>query len=229
MSGVMTAAESVESRYNDTYPLSPPEHTASGIRYRIGIIADLDTNSRSHKDNTWFSFLKRGHLLVSDSGDSVSVEWDPESVVLESHLSEKGRGMELSELVAFNGHLYSVDDRTGVVYRIEGNRAVPWVILPDGDGSVSKGFKAEWLAVKDERLYVGGLGKEWTTITGEFVNNNPEWVKLVGFHGDVEHENWVPRYNALKKAADIRPPGESHTHTHTHLIMITCRSGLTRT
>lgn len=47
--------------------------------------------------------------------------------------------MELSELVAFNGHLYSVDDRTGVVYRIEGNQAVPWVILTDGDGSVSKG------------------------------------------------------------------------------------------
>ncbi|XP_048027760.1 soluble calcium-activated nucleotidase 1b isoform X2 [Megalobrama amblycephala] len=207
VSGVMAAAESVDSRYNDTYPLSPPEHTTSGVRYRIGVIADLDTNSRSQKDNTWFSYLKRGHLLVSDSGDSVSVEWDPDTVVLESHLSEKGRGMELSELVAFNGHLYSVDDRTGVVYRIEGNRAVPWVILTDGDGSVSKGFKAEWLAVKDERLYVGGLGKEWTTITGEFVNNNPEWIKVVGFHGDVEHENWVPRYNALKKAADIKPPG----------------------
>lgn len=47
--------------------------------------------------------------------------------------------MELSELVVFNGHLYTVDDHTGVVYRIEGNRAVPWVILPDGDGTVSKG------------------------------------------------------------------------------------------
>ncbi|XP_026077735.1 soluble calcium-activated nucleotidase 1-like [Carassius auratus] len=207
VSGMMASAESVDSRYNHTYPLSPPEHMASGIRYRIGVIADLDTNSRRQEDNTWFSFLKQGHLLVSDSGDSVSVEWDPETVVLESHLSEKGRGMELSELVAFNGHLYSVDDRTGVVYRIEGNRAVPWVILPDGDGNVSKGFKAEWLAVKDERLYVGGLGKEWTTITGEFVNNNPEWVKIVGFRGDVEHENWVPRYNALKIAADIKPPG----------------------
>ncbi|XP_016105169.1 soluble calcium-activated nucleotidase 1-like [Sinocyclocheilus grahami] len=154
-SGVMAAAESVDSLYNDTYPLSPPEHTASGIRYRIGVIADLDTNSRSQKDNTWFSFLKRGHLLVSDSGDSVSVEWDPETVVLESHLSEKGRGMELSELVAFNGHLYSVDDRTGVVYRIEGNRAVPWVILPDGDGSVSKGkygYLIHESAVWSERL-----------------------------------------------------------------------------
>ncbi|XP_069050637.1 soluble calcium-activated nucleotidase 1b isoform X2 [Lepisosteus oculatus] len=194
-------------RYNDTYPLSPPERTAQGVRYRLGVIADLDTDSRSAKEQTWFSYMRRGHVLVSESGDSVRVEWDKEDAVLETHLAEKGRGMELSELVAFNGQLYSVDDRTGVVYRITGNRAVPWVILPDGDGSVSKGFKAEWLAVKDERLYVGGLGKEWTTTTGEVVNENPQWVKVVGYQGDVEHENWVPQYNALRAAAGITPPG----------------------
>ncbi|XP_035254291.1 soluble calcium-activated nucleotidase 1 isoform X1 [Anguilla anguilla] len=195
------------ARYNDTYPLSPPVRTAQGVRYRIGVIADLDTASHDPKGHTWFSYLRRGHLLVSESGDQVSVGWDPERTVLESHLAEKGRGMELSELVAFNGHLYSVDDRTGVVYRIEGSKAVPWVILPDGDGSVSKGFKAEWLAVKDEHLYVGGLGKEWTTTTGEFVNDNPEWVKVVGFRGDVRHENWVPQYTSLRDAAGIEPPG----------------------
>uniref|UniRef100_A0AAQ4NZ55 Soluble calcium-activated nucleotidase 1 n=1 Tax=Gasterosteus aculeatus aculeatus TaxID=481459 RepID=A0AAQ4NZ55_GASAC len=196
-----------EQPYNDTYPLSPPEKTQHGIRYRIGVIADLDTASRSSKDQTWFSYMKRGHLTVSDSADRLEVEWDAETVTLESHLAEKGRGMELSELVAFNGHLYSVDDRTGVVYRIEGSQAVPWVILPDGDGSVSKGFKAEWLAVKDEHLYVGGLGKEWTTTSGEVVNNHPEWVKVVGHRGDVQHENWVPYYNALRSAAGIQPPG----------------------
>ncbi|XP_072516220.1 soluble calcium-activated nucleotidase 1b isoform X2 [Salminus brasiliensis] len=194
-------------RYNDTYPLTPPEHTATGIRYRIGVIADLDTNSRKKSQNTWFSYLRRGHLLVSNSGDEVSVEWDPKTVVLESHLSEKGRGMELSDLVSFNGHLYSVDDRTGVVYRIDEDKPVPWVILTDGDGTVPKGFKAEWLTVKDEHLYVGGLGKEWTTTTGEFVNNDPEWVKIIGFRGDVRHENWVPHYGALKTAAGIKPPG----------------------
>lgn len=47
--------------------------------------------------------------------------------------------MELSELVVFNGHLYTVDDHTGVVYRIQDNQVIPWVILPDGDGTVSKG------------------------------------------------------------------------------------------
>ncbi|XP_068448449.1 soluble calcium-activated nucleotidase 1b isoform X1 [Clinocottus analis] len=196
-----------EKPYNDTYPLSPPEKTKHGIRYRIGVIADLDTASRSSKDQTWFSYMKRGYLTVSDSADRLEVGWDADPVTLESHLAEKGRGMELSELVAFNGHLYSVDDRTGVVYRIEGNQAVPWVILPDGDGSVSKGFKAEWLAVKDEHLYVGGLGKEWTTTSGEVVNNHPEWVKIVGYHGDVQHEKWVPHYNALRSATGIQPPG----------------------
>ncbi|XP_044047347.1 soluble calcium-activated nucleotidase 1b isoform X1 [Siniperca chuatsi] len=196
-----------EKPYNDTYPLSPLEKTRHGIRYRIGVIADLDTASRSSKDQTWFSYMKRGYLTVSHSADRLEVEWDAETVTLESHLAEKGRGMELSELVAFNGHLYSVDDRTGVVYRIEGNQAVPWVILPDGDGSVSKGFKAEWLAVKDEHLYVGGLGKEWTTTSGVVVNNHPEWVKVVGHHGDVAHENWVPYYNALRSATGIQPPG----------------------
>ncbi|XP_003450175.1 soluble calcium-activated nucleotidase 1 isoform X2 [Oreochromis niloticus] len=194
-------------QYNDTYPLSSPERTPQGTRYRIGVIADLDTSSLSDKKMTWFSYMRRGYLLVSESGDKVAVEWDADRVVLESHLSEKGRGMELSELVVFNGKLYSVDDRTGVVYHIDGEKAVPWVILPDGDGSVAKGFKAEWLAVKDEHLYIGGLGKEWTTTEGEFVNNNPEWVKVVGFRGDVRHENWVPKYKSLKSAAGIEPPG----------------------
>ncbi|XP_062304840.1 soluble calcium-activated nucleotidase 1 [Osmerus eperlanus] len=194
-------------RYNDTYPLSAPERTAQGTRYRIAVIADLDTDSRSEKKLTWFSYMRRGHLLVSPSGDRVTVEWDQDRVVLESHLAEKGRAMELSELVVFNGKLYTVDDRTGVVYHIDGDNAVPWVILPDGDGSVAKGFKAEWLAVKEEHLYVGGLGKEWTTTSGEFVNNNPEWVKVVGPHGDIQHQNWVRMYNLLKSAAGIKPPG----------------------
>lgn len=70
------------------------------------------------------------------------------------------------------------------------------------------GFKAEWMAVKDMHLWIGGLGKEWTTTAGEFVNNNPQWVKAVGFRGDVQHENWVSNYESLKSAAGIKTPGE---------------------
>ena len=62
--------------------------------------------------------------------------------------------------------------------------------------------------MKDQRLYVGGLGKEWTTAAGQVLNDHPEWVKVVGHRGDVQHQNWVSRYNALRSAAGIQPPGE---------------------
>lgn len=65
--------------------------------------------------------------------------------------------------------------------------------------------------MKDEHLYVGGLGKEWTTTSGEVLNDNPEWVKVVGFNGDVQHQNWVPKYNALRSAAGISPPGKQQS------------------
>ena len=52
--------------------------------------------------------------------------------------------MELSELVVFDGSLITVDDRTGVVYKINKDQVVPWVILSDGPGDVSKGLIIRW-------------------------------------------------------------------------------------
>lgn len=197
----------ISQKYNDNYPLTPPEKTSEGVRYRIGIVADLDENSKSQaKPNTWTSHFKQGYLILKNNGQ-VSVAWDEDMVVLSSTLSQKGRGMELSELIVFNGKLYAVDDRTGVLFQILEKHVVAWVILPDGDGTASKGFKAEWMAVKDKTLYVGGLGKIWTTTTGEFQNINPQWVKSVGPNGDVAHHNWKNNYNAMRGALGIVDPG----------------------
>lgn len=196
-----------DKEYNTTYPLTRPEITAKGKRFRIGVIADLDENSKSSsKASTWTSHFKRGYLTLHHN-DQVSVEWDKDLVVLSSTLSQKGRGMELSELIVFNGKLYAVDDRTGVVFQIQDKHTVAWVILPDGDGTEAKGFKAEWMAVKGKTLYVGGLGKEWTTTEGVFQNHNPQWVKSIGPNGDVVHHDWVSRYEALRGALGIQYPG----------------------
>lgn len=62
---------------------------------------------------------------------------------------------------------------------------VPWLILPDGNGHLEKGYKSEWATVKDNILYVGSMGKEWTTASGTFENYNPMWVKAVNMHGEV--------------------------------------------
>ena len=62
---------------------------------------------------TWGSFFKRGTLTLH-ADKTISVKWDKEVVSLTSHISEKGRGVELSELIVFNGKLYTIDDRSGI-------------------------------------------------------------------------------------------------------------------
>ncbi|MBZ3886931.1 Soluble calcium-activated nucleotidase 1 [Sciurus carolinensis] len=162
--------------------------------------------SKALEEKTWFSDLKKGYLTLSGSGDKVSVQWDKDHGILESRLAQKVWGMELSHLFLVNGKLYSVDDLTRVIYQIEGTEAVPSVILFDGDGTMEKGFKAERLAVKDEHIYVGDLGKEWTTTNREVMHENPEWVKVVDHRDSADHENWVSTYNILRATAGIRPP-----------------------
>ena len=58
-------------------------------------------------------------------------------------------------------------------------------------------------------MWVGGLGKEWTTTTGVKVNLHPQWVKSVSHLGDVVHHDWVDNYNALRRKGGYEEPGGS--------------------
>lgn len=198
--------------YNSTYPLTQSLlNTKRGLtRYRIAVVADMDTDSKdTQNSDTWNSYLKKGYLEVSLDQSFVQVWWDADIIKLSSHLSYGGRGLELSELVVFNGKVYSVDDRTGVVYNVntDTGKLVPWVMLTDGDGNSEKGFKSEWATVRDGLLYVGGLGKEWTTSTGELINHNPQWIKTIDPEGHVNNYDWTNNYVKLREAVDIHFPG----------------------
>lgn len=127
-------------RYNSTYPITAPVKSGSGVSYRIGIISDLDKDSRdSNGKNAWYSVLRRGQLFWSPGRNAISVTWDQDHVRLVSTLAMNGRGMELSELVTFDGRLLTFDDRTGIVYYLDGDQAFPWLILMDGSGRNTKG------------------------------------------------------------------------------------------
>ncbi|XP_051155171.1 soluble calcium-activated nucleotidase 1 isoform X3 [Leptopilina boulardi] len=115
--------------------------------------------------------------------------------------------MEFSELVTFDGRLLTFDDRTGIVYSIDKDQIYPWVILMDGNGKNVKGFKSEWAAVKNDQLYVGSMGKEWTTSSGEWENNNPFWIKVISPQGEVRSINWSNNYKKLRHAINIDFPG----------------------
>lgn len=167
---------------------------------RIAIVEDPDTKSRVPGEDLWTSRLRYGSLTIPDNPElqEPSLVWGRE-VELRSSLGAGGRGMELSELVVHRGHLLTLDDRTGVVYRVRGDGVVPWVILADGDGTKTKGLKAEWATVgPGGDLWVGGLGKEWTSGTGELVNKDPMWVKVVSGGGEVRHLDWSRRYEQVR-------------------------------
>lgn len=205
-----TKCQSKEIRqYNLTYPLTKPEITSTGaVKYRIGIISDLDTASKvAGETDTWISYFKRGWLIINVEKKKVQIQWDKEQISLKASLALGGRGMELSELVVFDGRLLTIDDRTGTVYEILNDRVAPWVILSDGNGKNTKGFKGEWATVKDHRLYIGGLGKEWTNSAGEILNYDPQWIKEISPAGEVKHKEWRDVYLSLMTKAGIKKPG----------------------
>lgn len=127
--------------YNRTYPISAPIKTSKGgVIYKIAIVSDLDHSSKlPDKKDTWHSIMKTGRIYWDRKTKFMSVIWQ-DTVALTSSLSMKGRGMELSELVTFDGRLLSFDDRTGTIYLIEDNQVYPWIIMMDGNGKHTKGM-----------------------------------------------------------------------------------------
>ncbi|XP_055329360.1 soluble calcium-activated nucleotidase 1-like [Paramacrobiotus metropolitanus] len=200
-----------ELPYNATYPLTHPVKLEGGwIKYRIALVADMDLKAKVEGKEEWMSYLKYGDILWNPEFKEIKVEWEREPaglIKLVSSWAYGNRGMEMSELVVFNGRLYGVDDRTGVVYEIEGNLAIPWVILTDGNGRATKGFKSEWATVKDQHLFVGGFGKEWTSPTGELINDNPLWIKRISTDGRVQHFSWKKNFLAIREKLNIQFPG----------------------
>eukprot|EP00116_Pleurobrachia_bachei_P000746 sb/3461008/ len=175
--------------------------------FQIALIEDGDSQNRP-SDKTWGSTYVRAKIEYTEDNGKKQMRFEVlNHTVLEYNLAEGGRGMELSELVKFNNELLSVDDRTGIVYAIENNMVVPKHILVDGNGHSKKGFKGEWMTVKDHYLYVGGFGKPWTSKTGEIINYDPMWVKKISPEGAIEHRYWKRRYESLMKAAGVWYPG----------------------
>lgn len=212
-SGYGQLEEGISRSYNDSTIGESKTLPDGRVQYEIAVVTDLDQDSIvMDKKNTWRSIIHRGRFLYHPDLQTIQVEWNDENADIKnslySQISAGGRAMELSDLTVFDGHLLTVDDRTGLIYRIENFKdMVPWVMLNDGPGNTTKGFKAEWMTVKDQHLHVGGLGKEWTTTDGKFVNYNPMWIKVISPSGAVNHVDWTERYKRLRRTVGIEFPG----------------------
>nr|XP_039259455.1 soluble calcium-activated nucleotidase 1-like [Styela clava] len=196
----------------EKYPATEPIKRGRGVtEFKIATVADLDkfaTDKDEEGETVWKSFLAKGSLIYDEINRKVSVDMPENSgITVTSEFSRGGRGMELSALIYYKDKLYSVDDKTGIVFEIGEGKAIPRVILSDGDGNQAKGFKGEWLTTKDGMLYVGGHGREFVRNDGSILNKNYMWIKIVDDKGAVQHVNWCDNYNALRQAAGCPFPG----------------------
>jgi len=192
--------------YNSTYPLTKPRTEGKSTIYKIGVIADPDKSSRRDGKDTYYSEILYGHLTFNENDESAKISFESNPVSVKSGYSLSGRGMELSDLIVFDGNILTVDDRTGIVFKVVGKDIVPWNILSDGDGLSTKGFKGEWMTVKDKVLIVGGMGKEYTMPDGSIAHHNPEYIKQISHLGGVEHKSWKANYDAIRLAAGYPYP-----------------------
>jgi len=166
----------------------------------------MDTSSAIDNSLVFKAEIKEGRLIRKQG--RYSIEWDT-TTLIKSEYNEKGRGMELSELINFNNMLLSCDDRTGIIYEInlESKLAIPRWIIPSGDGrTTAKGLKCEWMTIKDEVLYAGSIGKEFIK-NGKIINFDNTWVKTLDRVGGVRHVDWKIIYDRLREATGTAYPG----------------------
>lgn len=183
--------------------------------FRIAIIADLDKRSKMEGGKLYRAPYVTGTL--KRTGEKYSVEWDAAVDLVTSH-NEAGRGAELSELVRYQGALYTFDDRTGIMFEVinpedSGSRKpkpeayiAPRHIFMEGDGSTDKGMKVEWATVKDGLLYVGSFGKEFTNNEGGIIHSNNLWITVVDKDGKMMHADWREQYTAMRKVLGYEHP-----------------------
>lgn len=179
-------------------------------QFEIAVISDNDEKSKSNTtENQWESTFGKASLEVKASGKSFTITLGDlkHTVILNSSINADGKGMELSELIYFNGRLLTFDDKTGTVFYITNDKVHVWIKLSDCPGNDREGFKSEWATIKDEKLYVGSAGFPWTPSSAndsEPTNCGPQWIKVVDEQGKVENVNWKPMFHKLQKGTKCK-------------------------
>ncbi len=180
-------------------------------KYRIHIISDDDQASLDGDRGVWVSHFWSGTLNYPTGADR-GVEWTEKSEVT-TQTNERGRAMELSELLYFNGELLACDDRTGLVFALrrtpKGAVALTRHVLLEGDGvTTNKGFKCEWATEYKGKAIFGSFGKEFADPKdGHFIHARPMWIKQVSKAGMVKSIDWKGRYDKLRAATKTEYPG----------------------
>lgn len=193
--------------------VTPPDSNSNTNLYRFSAVTDLDQKSLvpDSRKPEFRSFFLPG-ILKRTGTNQYDITFEHPRTLVTKH-NEAGRGAEFSELTLYNDRLLTFDDRTGDVFEIINNaegtasEVVPRFVITEGEGDTDKGMKWEWATVKDEELYIGSMGKEYTAPDGSIVNENNMWIGVLNARGELRRENWKEKYGVVRKALGADLPG----------------------
>mmetsp|Transcript_21101 Transcript_21101/g.29806 ORF Transcript_21101/g.29806 Transcript_21101/m.29806 type:complete len:504 (-) Transcript_21101:241-1752(-) len=184
------------------------------LTYRFAAVTDLDQLSRVEESSKplFKSILLPGTIHRNPETDEYTINFEETRTLLSKH-NEAGRGMELSELTIYQNRLLSFDDRTGDVFELLNKNGgtetyvVPRFVITEGEGDTDKGMKWEWSTVKNNELYMGSMGKEFTNPDGSVANTNNLWVSVLNKYGELRRIDWTPMFNFVRAALGASSPG----------------------
>lgn len=197
----------------------PSDAVKSDTEFSFGAVTDLDELSRvkdSSKPEFYSIFLGGKLTRKAGTGDSARYEIslnEADKRTLVTKHNEAGRGAEFSELTIYQNRLITLDDRTGEVFEILNDETgkdsfvVPRFVITEGPGETDKGMKWEWSTVKNDELYLGSMGKEYTLSDGTVKNRNNLWIVVVNSLGQVRREDWTDQYQFVRHALGCDYPG----------------------
>uniref|UniRef100_A0A0N4ZHE3 Apyrase n=1 Tax=Parastrongyloides trichosuri TaxID=131310 RepID=A0A0N4ZHE3_PARTI len=170
------------------------------------IISDQDRDAKvtsSDNKTVYASTVEMGILRINSDFSKAKVLMSEKMQNLTTKLNYDGRGAEFSDLKWFDGNLMTVDDKTGVIYKLKGKKLVAQAIMDDGkDGE--RLYKGEWLTVKDQKMYVGGYGKEFTSGNGTTITNeDPFYIKVYDRKMGKTTVNWKNNFIAVRASIGI--------------------------
>ncbi|CAB9496525.1 Soluble calcium-activated nucleotidase 1 [Seminavis robusta] len=182
-------------------------------KFTFAAITDLDELSKEKEARkpTWDSFMLLGDIQWVNGKYALTME--PKMRTLKTKHNEAGRGAEFSELTIYHNRLLTFDDRTGDVFEVlntpngDDSFVVPRFVITEGSGDTDKGMKWEWSTVKDDLLYMGSMGKEYTNPDGSIANTNNLWVATLSAEGVLSRIDWAKNYNVVRKALGAESPG----------------------
>jgi len=192
----------------------PNDALKSPTEFRFAAVTDADELSKVKDELQFQSTLLPGLLRKTSDGNKYSITlYEDSTRSLETKHNEGGRGAEFSELSIYQNRLITLDDRTGKLFEIlntadgTDSYVVPRFVFTEGPGDTDKGMKWEWSTVKDNELYLGSMGKEYTLKDGSVKNRNNLWIIIVNALGQVRRVNWSKQYEVVRKALGAQLPG----------------------